>query len=311
MAGRAEGALGGVLRVLAARREEGLRELALDVEDACGALQEELYSRGEVVALFSGVWHQLERTARRELEHCAHSAGVAVRLLAEEVQRSLGAELELVDVHHRLEEPGLLQEVRALEERALALPAGNFAALGNPAGPRGGEGGGGDSELGALREEVGRLQAQLLLAREEGAELGLLREEQARLERELLSHDEAEGEARRNLARAEAVAATLRENLSTAQLELDEERGRRDRAEAKADELAERPLRTSPSERGGEEAKLRKRVAELEAEVGAKLAGSKQFQQLRKMLGSKSQDVVRLRQRLRAYEPEEVPDGDA
>lgn len=311
MAGRAEGALGGVLRVLAARREEGLRELALDVEDASGALQEELYSRGEVAALFSGVWHQLEHTARRELEHCAHSAGVVVRLLAEEVQRSLGAELELVDLHHRLEEPGLLQEVRALEERALALPAGNFAALGNPAGPRGGEGGGGDSELGALREEVGRLQAQLLLAREEGAELERLREEQARLERELLSYTEAEGEARRNLARAEAVAATLRENLSTAQLALDEERGRRDRAEAKADELAERPLRTSPSETGGEQAALRKRVAELEAEVGAKLAGSKQFQQLRKMLGSKSQDVVRLRQRLRAYEPEEVPDGDA
>ena len=175
----------------------------------------------------------------------------------------------------------------------------------------GGGGGGGDSELGALREEVGRLQAQLLLAREEGAELERLREEQARLERELLSYTEAEGEARRNLARAEAVAATLRENLSTAQLALDEERGRRDRAEAKADELAERPLRTSPSETGGEQAALRKRVAELEAEVGAKLAGSKQFQQLRKMLGSKSQDVVRLRQRLRAYEPEEVPDGDA
>ena len=131
------------------------------------------------------------------------------------------------------------------------------------------------------------------------------------MERELLSYAEAEGEARRNLARAEAVAATLRENLSTAQLALDEERGRRDRAEAKADALAERPLCTSPSETGGEQAALRKRVAELEAEVGAKLAGSKQFQQLRKMLGSKSQDVVRLRQRLRAYEPEEVPDGDA
>ena len=182
---------------------------------------------------------------------------------------------------------------------------------GTPPDPGAGRGGG-DSELGALREEVGRLQAQLLLAREEGADLGRLREEQARLERELLSlHIEGGGEARRNLARAEAVAATLRENLSTAQLALDEERGRRDRAEAKADELAERPLRTSPSETGGEEAALRKRVAELEAEVGAKLAGSKQFQQLRKMLGSKSQDVVRLRQRLRAYEPEEVPDGDA
>ena len=138
----AGGALGGVLRVLATRREEGLRELALDVEDASGSLQEELYSRGEVSALFAQLRQQLERTARRELEHCAHSAGVAVRLLAEEVRRPLGAELELADLQHRLEEPGLLQEVRALEERALALPAGDFAALGSPAGPRGGGGGG-------------------------------------------------------------------------------------------------------------------------------------------------------------------------
>ena len=271
------GGLGGVLRVLATRREEGLRELALDVEDASGSLQEELYSRGEVSALFAQLRQQLERTARRELEHCAHSAGVAVRILAEEVRRPLGAELELADLQHRLEEPGLLQEVRALEERALALPAGDFAALGNPASPRGGGGGGDDSEMGALREEVGRLQAQLLLAR-------------------------------KGLARAEAVAATLKEDLAAMQMALEDERRCRDRAEAKADELDGHTLRVSGG--GGGEAALRARVEELEAEVGAKLARSKQFQQLRKMLGAKSQDVVRLRQRLRAYEPEEVPDGD-
>jgi len=274
----AGGGLGGVLRVLATRREEGLRELALDVEDASGSLQEELYSRGEVSALFAQLRQQLERTARRELEHCAHSAGVAVRILAEEVRRPLGAELELADLQHRLEEPGLLQEVRALEERALALPAGDFAALGNPASPRGGGGGGDDSEMGALREEVGRLQAQLLLAR-------------------------------KGLARAEAVAATLKEDLAAMQMALEDERRCRDRAEAKADELDGHTLRVS-SGGGGGEAALRARVEELEAEVGAKLARSKQFQQLRKMLGAKSQDVVRLRQRLRAYEPEEVPDGD-
>ena len=251
---------------------------ALDVEDASGSLQEELYSRGEVSALFAQLRQQLERTARRELEHCAHSAGVAVRILAEEVRRPLGAELELADLQHRLEEPGLLQEVRALEERALALPAGDFAALGNPASPRGGGGGGDDSEMGALREEVGRLQAQLLLAR-------------------------------KGLARAEAVAATLKEDLAAMQMALEDERRCRDRAEAKADELDGHTLRVS-SGGGGGEAALRARVEELEAEVGAKLARSKQFQQLRKMLGAKSQDVVRLRQRLRAYEPEEVPDGD-
>ena len=210
----AGGGLGGVLRVLATRREEGLRELALDVEDASGSLQEELYSRGEVSALFAQLRQQLERTARRELEHCAHSAGVAVRILAEEVRRPLGAELELADLQHRLEEPGLLQEVRALEERALALPAGDFAALGNPASPRGGGGGGDDSEMGALREEVGRLQAQLLLAR-------------------------------KGLARAEAVAATLKEDLAAMQMALEDERRCRDRAEAKADELDGHTLRVS------------------------------------------------------------------
>lgn len=216
----AGGGLGGVLRVLATRREEGLRELALDVEDASGSLQEELYSRGEVSALFAQLRQQLERTARRELEHCAHSAGVAVRILAEEVRRPLGAELELADLQHRLEEPGLLQEVRALEERALALPAGDFAALGNPASPRGGGGGGDDSEMGALREEVGRLQAQLLLAR-------------------------------KGLARAEAVAATLKEDLAAMQMALEDERRCRDRAEAKADELDGHTLRVSSGGGGG------------------------------------------------------------
>jgi len=197
-----------------------LRELALDVEDASGSLQEELYSRGEVSALFAQLRQQLERTARRELEHCAHSAGVAVRILAEEVRRPLGAELELADLQHRLEEPGLLQEVRALEERALALPAGDFAALGNPASPRGGGGGGDDSEMGALREEVGRLQAQLLLAR-------------------------------KGLARAEAVAATLKEDLAAMQMALEDERRCRDRAEAKADELDGHTLRVSSGGGGG------------------------------------------------------------
>ena len=318
MAEKAAGALGGVLRVLAGRREEGLRELALDVEEAGEALREELYSREEVADVLASLGGKMKSTFRRELEHCAYSAGVALRLFAEEAQSALGAELAASGLHHRLEEPGLLRDVKAVEEQALALPASEFSALGVAEVPPGGRRGtdrefADDMELISLREEVGRLQAQLLVAREERGELQQLQEDHRRLEAELCSRSRVEGgEMRLALAKAEEAASALREELAAAERHLDAERERRGRAEREIESLSSRHSPEGPPPANvGETRALKMRVAELEAEVGARLAGSKQFQQLRRMLSSKSQDIVRLRERLHQYEPETVPDGDA
>ena len=307
-----------MLRMLAVRREEGLRELALDVEEASEALREELFSRSDVKNVLEGLGGRLGSTFRRELEHCAYSAGVALRLFAEEAQSALGAELAAPGLHHRLEEPGLLREVAALEEQALALPASDFAALGVAEVPPGDHGGADreladDTELMSLREEVGRLQAQLVVAHEERGELERLQEDHKRLEAELCSRSRVEGgEMRLALTRAEEAASALREELAAAERHLEAERERRGRAEREIERFSSRHSpEAPPPAAAGEERALKTRVAELEAEVGARLAGSKQFQQLRSMLSSKSQDVVRLRQRLREYEPETVPDGDA
>ncbi len=61
------------------------------------------------------------------------------------------------------------------------------------------------------------------------------------------------------------------------------------------------------------------RLAKLEAGKAGEMAGeadkrmseSKQFQQMRKIMAQKSEEVTALRRRLAKYEPDTVADGDA
>jgi len=113
-----------------------------------------------------------------------------------------------------------------------------------------------------------------------------------------------------------ALSGEMTKEIDQLKLEFTLEAEEKDKAHAEA--ISELKKKNKKLKGDADRLQDEVRVARLEANkaseaVGAtdvRMSESKQFQQMRKIMQQKSEEVTALRRRLAKYEPESVPDGD-
>ena len=113
-----------------------------------------------------------------------------------------------------------------------------------------------------------------------------------------------------------ALSGEMTKEIDQLKLEFTLEAEEKDKAHAEA--ISELKKKNKKLKGDADRLQDEVRVARLEANkaseaVGAtdvRMSESKQFQQMRKIMQQKSEEVTALRSRLAKYEPESVPDGD-
>ncbi|MEW5308178.1 MAG: hypothetical protein WDW38_000155 [Sanguina aurantia] len=303
------------LRFAKLKRDQHVREFTTVQHDfQSGRIRAgDMYNYQELKDIFTDLESETSTLVTKEIQNAYHTNALLVKLLLSQAQES-GVEL-LVDTA-QLENELLLRAISASEYTALSRPASDFkkrnaqlsklgtiatVSVQDPLVVK---------ERDALRAEVESLQERV---RQQGEQVtAALRErtegnEQVRLLREQLAAVREEGSSsvgklQQDLSQLSTASAgqsqlstqqvaELQRKLQDVSFDLDTVKAQAAKAGAQA-ERSEREL------------------AAAKEGLDGKLTDCKQYQQMKSMMQAKSADVVALRKRLAAYEPQDVPSAD-
>lgn len=311
--------LHGFLRFAKFKREQHLKEVTLAFQDVVDfKLEEEIYNKEDVKQLLGDVKEEVSELLAKEVTNFSHTAALMLR---ECLEQAAAHNVSLRADTNRLEDEAFLREIATAEVEASKAVSqgrgGRLGALGSAQAPaidpaiR--------DERDAARRDAARLQDQFkqLQTSTQSAldDRSTLRAEVDSLKQELAAAREEAANARKDAAEASQAAANAR--TDSARQRTDEELLRREREDAARMELVE-----AERKRGDEQIKkykneLKRVKAELESksqelestssEAAGRVSESRQFQQMKKMMAQKSQQLQEVRRRLAKYEPDDTP----
>eukprot|EP00899_Mesostigma_viride_P021568 jgi/Mesvir1/29412/Mv22998-RA.1 len=312
----------GYLRFSRFKREQHLREVDIcfkDVKDM--KLDEPVYNKEDVLSIIDGLASEIDRTVAKELENMAHANALLLRQLLLQAQE---VDFEMYADTAQLENMDLLAEIRKSDMESLHKPASAFAVKAQRLNRITGKGTDPkivlerDSlrdEVAALKDKFEKLQTQTTTMLKEKTKIN---DDFNKLKDEMKLKETAVSSKDKELERATKEAAELKASLAA--------------AETATRSLAGQAQNTVSNE---VVAKLEKKIKDLEAShaielsnikaelntaklevdaankvVDAKLQESKPFLTMKKMMQTKSNQLVELRKRLAKYEPDDTPSAD-
>uniref|UniRef100_A0A7S0WQH0 Leucine zipper transcription factor-like protein 1 n=1 Tax=Chlamydomonas leiostraca TaxID=1034604 RepID=A0A7S0WQH0_9CHLO len=311
------------LRFAKLKRDQHVRETVSVVHDFKEEKLQpgEMYNYRDLVGLVTEMEEEVRSLVDKEVQHAYHTNALLVKILLSQAQAN-GLELH-VDTN-ALENEFLLRQIAHSEETALSRPASDFVrrnaqlsklgtvatvAVTDTTAVREKEAMA--AELGGAQDRMRALQEQMTAAmREKTAltnQLNALKEELATKDAALSGAQSGQtamlGKLQHDFAslstEAAGAAAASNAQFGELQKQLNEHRGM---------------LESTRRELAGVQEQLGIRESELRHAhdiLDGKLQEAPQFQQMRKMMQAKSQEVVDLRRRLARYEPQSVPSADA
>jgi leucine zipper transcription factor-like protein 1 len=263
-----------------------------------------MYNYEDMFSMFSDLSADQRRLVDKEIQHAYHTNALLVKIMLSEAQAN-GLSLALDT--NALENEFLLKQIAVSEQTALGRPASDFVRRSSGLGAtvvvdqkasqeRDALG----AQLGTTNEKMASLQQQTtVMMRDKTA----LNEEVTALRAELASSQANQGQLLSQMQgqfKDLSVQAAGAAQVSTTQFEdlkrqLNETRGQledaRTQAALQADALKFR------------DAEMQSMMSNSEAHI----MNSKQFQQMKAIMQTKSSEVVELRKRLVKYEPQNVP----
>mmetsp|Transcript_38291 Transcript_38291/g.108259 ORF Transcript_38291/g.108259 Transcript_38291/m.108259 type:complete len:329 (-) Transcript_38291:144-1130(-) len=315
----------GYLRFAKFKRDQHLREVKQVLADfgEFRVRDNEVYTTKEARALVEELGDQVLQVFDTELENSSYSSGLLLRLLFQQAEM---ADLLMAADTNELENEYLLKQIADSAAEALKKPASAFAQKPQRLSKLGSEKVSDArvlKERDDLRRKVQEVEQRLCDSAAQASSQASA-SEQARALQEQLAATQAELEAERakvaSLLQKDAggpVSADAAKEIAQLKHEfqveaedkekehiaaLAEAKKKSKKMKAEVDKLAEE-LRITKLEAG--------RASEAMGAAEGRMSESKQFQQMRKIMQQKSEEVTTLRRRLAKYEPESVADGDA
>ncbi|KAJ9511962.1 hypothetical protein QJQ45_004452 [Haematococcus lacustris] len=310
-------------------RDQHVRETLSVIQDfkAENLQPGEMYNFKEVSALFSKLEEEVRQLVDKasgafviEIQHAYHTNALLVKLLLSEGQIH---DVHLVVDTAKLENEFLLRQIANSEEKALSRPASDFVrrnvqldkigSIATVTLPDAGlmkEKLSLEADAAALRERMQKMQDQTTnIMRERTAlndQLATLKEQLAKTNAALEASEKAQASNKEKLQKefaklsAEASGASKASNAEFDDLK-------------KQAEDVKSKLQQTRQQLADNQEKLKESEVQLhqaQSTLEGKLQESTQFQQMKKMMQAKSQEVVDLRKRLLKYEPQSVPSAD-
>ncbi|KAL6755414.1 hypothetical protein V8C86DRAFT_3137777 [Haematococcus lacustris] len=310
------------LRFAKLKRDQHVRETLSVIQDfkAENLQPGEMYNFKEVSALFSKLEEEVRQLVDKEIQHAYHTNALLVKLLLSEGQIH---DVHLVVDTAKLENEFLLRQIANSEEKALSRPASDFVrrnvqldkigSIATVTLPDAGlmkEKLSLEADAAALRERMQKMQDQTTnIMRERTAlndQLAALKEQLSKTNAALEASEKAQASNKEKLQKefaklsAEASGASKASNAEFDDLK-------------KQAEDVKSKLQQTRQQLADNQEKLKESEVQLhqaQSTLEGKLQESTQFQQMKKMMQAKSQEVVELRKRLLKYEPQSVPSAD-
>lgn len=311
------------LRFAKMKRGQHVREVLQEVKEVKEfKLDESVYPKPDVEDILDNLCVTLEDVIEKEFTNEAYCSALLLRLLFIQAE---GSGLELSVDTNALENEMLLGEIENSEKAALSKPASAFVKKASKLQKVTG-GSGTDpriirerddlkEEVATLKERFNQLQAQNTVILREKTALqeqldgtkGSLKDTQTKLEETSSDREAVLQKKELEMKKLEEELTGKLKALEVSQAELQASSSSEVAAVEKSAAKAKKQLAAIQDE-------LRVKALELEKaeqQVNEKLNDSKQFQQMKKMMQAKSQQVVQLRKRLACYEPPDADAGDA
>ncbi|MEW5305844.1 MAG: hypothetical protein WDW36_008359 [Sanguina aurantia] len=321
------------LRFAKLKRDQHVREFTTVQHDfQSGRIRAgDMYNYQELKDIFTDLESETSTLVTKEIQNAYHTNALLVKLLLSQAQES-GVEL-LVDTA-QLENELLLRAISASEVTALRRPASDFKKRNSQLSKLGTiatvsvqdplvvkERDALKGEVESLQERVRQQGEQVTAAmreRTEGNEQTILRARkqlgkvdllwQVRLLGEQLAAAREEGSSsvgklQRDLSQL-STASAGQSQLSTQQAA---------ELQRKLQDLSFdlEAARAQAAKAGAQAERSEGQLAAAKEGLDGKLTDCKQYQQMKGMMQAKSAEVVALRKRLAAYEPQDVPSADA
>eukprot|EP00891_Asterochloris_glomerata_P007388 jgi/Astpho2/7388/fgenesh1_pg.00114_%23_33_t len=287
------------------------------------ALQE-VYTSKDVKKLLVQLQSDLMVVVDKELANASHTTGLLLRLLLCQAEQG-GMQLEADTAN--LENEFLLQQVAGSEASALAKPASAFARRPHALRKIGAQTVSDpqvlverDALKGEVRQLKGRLEEVQVTASSSLQEGTAQARQQQRMQADLaVRQGELQGPC---AAAAEDAgrhggpawrAAVARRELESSSISTTGQASRRLEELSSAAESAKEQLNKTQRQLDAVRAELQTKALEAqhaEQQLGLKMSDTKQFQQMKRLMQLKSQEVTRLRAKLDNHEPQNVADAD-
>jgi len=319
----------GYLRFAKFKRKQHLREVGATVSDfAEYRVQEnEVYTTKEARALLADCREAVLQRVETELENATYASGLLLHLLFEQAEM---ADLVMTADTNELENEMLLKRIAQSAEEAMAKPASLFARKPQRLNKLGAdtvsdarvlhERDSLRSQVKALEEKVRELNLTAAgnQSAAEAGEVARVREQLEESERALAAERAKAAKLLQSMQASAASGSTGgAKELEEMKLEFTLEAEEKERQHAGA--LAEAKKKNKKLKAELDKLTDDVRLSRLEASKAGeaanaaegRLSESKQFQQMRKIMQQKSEEVTKLRRRLAKYEPEDVADADA
>ncbi|XRB12450.1 leucine zipper transcription factor-like protein 1 [Pseudoscourfieldia marina] len=311
--------LHGFLRFAKIKRDQHLKEVQLAFQDVVDfKLEEDIYNKDDVARLLQDLKEELKDLMEKEVTNFSHTAAL---LLRECLEQAAAQNVSLRADTNRLENEAFLNEIATSETDALkATPTargGQLNSLEMAADARRAA-----EERDAARRDSTRLQEQFQKLQTSTTEAlderSALRGEVDSLKAELRAAREEAEKARRDAAAASQAAAASRQE--SARERTDGELRRREQEDesrlalveaekAKFDEQLKKYKR-KVKELNAELEKKKSEAVAASSESDARVSESRQFQQMKRLMAQKSQQLMEVRKRLAKYEPDDAPTMD-
>jgi len=312
------------LRFARMKRDQHLREVTGVIEDVRDyRVEETVYTKPDVLHILESLQDEIALVVEKELSFTAHSNALLLRLLFKQAEDE---SIQLSVDPNALENELLINQMKVLEDQALTKPASAFILKKSGLGKLSNAGGGTDPKIVMERDQLkDELQSLRFRFQELQASTNSMMKEKSAMREEMgRAQDSAstqQSELEGSLKEREAILKKKEEELAHLERAM-EETGREKSALSAASSEAEEKLKKQV-------AKLKKEVKHKDEEISqstsrlesadkhmdGKLNESKQFQTMKKMMMTKSQQLMQLRKRLAMYEPpdegEDIGDADA
>jgi len=280
----------------------------------------EMYNYTDIKGLLDDMSVAMKNLVDKEIQHAYHTNALLVKILLSQAQAN-GLELQ-VDTN-TLENEFLLKQIAASEATAVSRPASDFVRRNTQLGKIGTvstinmsdpktakERDALGAELQTTKQRLEQMQQQTTqMMRERTAvnnELNALKDELAAKNAALQATQSGQNEMLSKMQRKFASLST--QAAGAAQVSGSQfEDLKRQLNETRGDlEETRRKLARAQDEINAKDAEMRGTRDTLDG----RLMESKQFQQMKKMMQQKSNEVVELRKRLGRYEPQHIPSAD-
>lgn len=310
----------GYLRFAKMKRDQHVRGVVAEIEDfqSDRVNERDMYSGKDVASLLNDLKSSVREDVNKEFENAYHTSGLLVRLLLVQAQ-CYGMELA-VDTT-QLENEFLLKQIKSSETTAISRPASDFVKKNNQLNKIGTVGTIAVQdpklvkerdqlkvELASVKEKMQKLQEQTTqMMREKTALASQLNSAKDELSGKDSSHRAAKESSSSTISKLQRELQLLSTNSAQMSAQQAAEIQKQLATLVKEMDKMKTDLATAKEQLGLREKELRA----AEEGLSGKLTECRQFQQMKKLMKEKSNEVVALRKRLGKYEPQSIPDAES